>query len=172
MGHNTVILIHNDQLHQIKEDKDYGAKLYYACCSFDRSRRYHTDRAVGTDVLWESHADCTALILAGGNQGKVVGSTYNRGRFWAPEDTERTVKDILKQEGYRVSRSAKDRVKFAKKDEPPAETTVIDDVAELARPKQAEVVQAVMDKLVDENRKLLFEVEILKARLAALGEQV
>ena len=166
MGHNTVALILNDRLHEIKADKDYGAKLYYAACSYDRVDRWAGREAPGTTIIHEGHADVTAMILAGGNCGKVVGTVYNQGRFWAPEDTERAVKDILRGNGYQVGRRrdwSKQRVSRQE------ETSVIDAVADLTRPAQADVLAAHAVKLADENRLLLVEIEKLKARVAELG---
>jgi hypothetical protein len=160
VGHNSVVLILNDELHRIKADKDYGEKLFYAICSWDRNDEWsRRERVVGTTVLHEGHADQTVMLLAGGNQGKRIGSTFNSGRFWRPEDTDRAVKDILRYEGYRVSRLKKNQVT----------RSVIDEVADLTRPKQQDVLKEHAERLGDENRKLLVEVEALKARIKELG---
>jgi hypothetical protein len=165
VGYNSVVLILNDELHRIKEDKNYGEKLYFACSSFRHEAKggWQPNEAPGARVLHVEHADVTALILAGGNCGKVVGYTYNSGRFWSPNDTETAIKACLRDE-YRVAKLKVPRGRQPK-DETPAPINVVDQVADLGRPKQVDLGIDLVRRLSEENRLLKLEIEALKAKL-------
>ena len=98
MGFNTAVIVRNDFLHEIKDDPQFGEKLYGAIIS--NGREYHGQ---GFSVLPSQHADYMQVVTIGGNSIRSLGF----GGSWTAED-----KDILKalaaSMGYRlVKRSAR-----------------------------------------------------------------
>ena len=76
MGSNTTLVILNDALHNIKEDKEFGQKVHDAVLETDgRNRRtilYSGNGNCGETVECH-HADDIMLIAVGGNSGELLG---------------------------------------------------------------------------------------------------
>lgn len=101
MGFNSTMVILNDALHQIKEDKEFGAKVYDAVTRMhgnknpiDISAGFFTNAAT---VIESHHADMLKLIAVGGNYGQDLG--YCGFHNYTPEQM---LKDMAKQMGYRL----------------------------------------------------------------------
>ncbi len=105
MGFNTTVVVMNDALHQIEEDKEFGRKLAQAALlTYNRGRQdvsagNHVNAAT---VIESHHADGIHLIAVGGNYGQDLG--YVGGYRSTPEDMLRSLADQL---GYRLVRKAK-----------------------------------------------------------------
>ena len=92
MGYNTTLVILNDALHEIRDDKEFGRKVYDATLSVGRigptdiSSGYHANAAT---VIESHHADYIRLIAIGGNCGQDLGlvGTYRS----TPEDMLRAL---------------------------------------------------------------------------------
>lgn len=100
MGYNSTLVIMNDALHEIRDDKDFGKKVYDAVLTVTRGKS--VDIAIGgfcnvATVIETHHADSIKLIAVGGNYGQDLGYTgsYNS----TPEELLKTLADNL---GYRV----------------------------------------------------------------------
>src|SRR5439155_25660805 len=71
MGFNTTVVVLNDALHHIRDDKDFGMKLYNAVTMIGRGWQ---DVSAGSHcnaarVIETHHADCMHAVLVGGNSG-------------------------------------------------------------------------------------------------------
>lgn len=76
MGYNTTIVIYNDALHSIKDDKNFGSTLYDAIIENYRSKQKETfftsfgnGSQTAGQVIEQHHADQNVLIEVGGNTG-------------------------------------------------------------------------------------------------------
>jgi hypothetical protein len=71
MGFNTLVVIHNDRLHTIAHDKDFGEKIFNASvkCYADGTPIHIT----GGVVIDSYHADSLQLVIAGWNSAAIVG---------------------------------------------------------------------------------------------------
>lgn len=111
MGYNTTLVVLNDALHQIKEDKEFGAKVYSAALRvsgnlrpIDISAGMHCNAAT---VIETHHADTIKLIAVGGNYGQDLG--YHGNYRSTPEEILKSLADSM---GYRlVKKHAKKKVK-------------------------------------------------------------
>ena len=79
MGYNTTVVIMNDALGDIKEDKDFGKRLYDAVLMVQRgmpvdvaAHGKHGIHINAATVIETHHADMDVLVSVGGNAGKVV----------------------------------------------------------------------------------------------------
>lgn len=102
MGYNTTLVVLNDALHEIREDKDFGRKVYEAALTVSRGKR--VDISIGgfanvATVIETHHADGIKLIAVGGNCGQDLGYV---GNYNATElDMLKALADKL---GYSVSK--------------------------------------------------------------------
>ena len=75
MGWNTTVVVLNDALTDIRDDPEFGRKLYDACLEavarkpVDVSAGCHCNAAT---VIETHHADQMVLVRVGGNMGVVV----------------------------------------------------------------------------------------------------
>ena len=78
MGFNTTIVIYNDALNSIKEDKNFGATLYDAIMENWRTKQNetfftsfgHGSQTAG-QVIEQHHSSSEVLVEMGGNTGKI-----------------------------------------------------------------------------------------------------
>lgn len=105
MGYNTVIVVMNDCLHHIREDVEFGKKLYDQVMLFNRPNERH-DISSGmcvnaATVIGVQHADCTQVIAIGGNSGEIIANLW----YESPHTEEgkvALVKAVADQLGYRL----------------------------------------------------------------------
>lgn len=110
MGYNTTIVVYNDALDQIAKDEQFGKKLVAAVMRVgaygnpeDISSGNHANAA---RVIESHHADTTAIVAVGGNDGTVIASHFG----WNHGDLdwqERVLKERLK-EIQALKKTAKD----------------------------------------------------------------
>ena len=79
MGLNTTVVIYNDALQFIKEDKEFGKRLYDAIMENYRTRKSAcviTDFGSGVQdagrVIEQHHANFDVTVVVGGNTGIIV----------------------------------------------------------------------------------------------------
>jgi len=108
MGYNTTLVIMNDALHQIKEDKDFGRKVYEAALVIDRqeNRQRGVDISSGchcnaATVIEQHHADSTAVIAVGGNCATVLHTTYGY-RHHEEADQIHILEELADRYGYTI----------------------------------------------------------------------
>lgn len=94
MGFNTAIIVRNDFLHEIKDDPDFGQKVYGATIGNGRGP-YHGQ---SFDVLPSQHADYTQIVAIGGNTIWRFGSR--------PETDEKELRYLADVMGFRLVRKA------------------------------------------------------------------
>lgn len=96
MGLNTAVIIRNDFLHEIKDDPEFGQKVYTAVIS--RGREYHGQ---SFDVLPSAHADYLQIVAIGGNTIRLLGfgGTYQ-------SDDEAALRYVADAMGFRLVRKA------------------------------------------------------------------
>jgi hypothetical protein len=76
MGFNTTVVVMNDALHQIAEDKDFGKKLYDAVLEVNRGKSVDVSAGCHVNaatVIETHHADGMHAVLVGGNYGQDIG---------------------------------------------------------------------------------------------------
>ena len=76
MGFNTTVVIYNDALNEIKEDKEFGEKLYEAIMKNYKSNKtewLYTNHGRGSQdagmVVEQHHSSFTVTVEVGGNTG-------------------------------------------------------------------------------------------------------
>lgn len=99
MGFNSTVIILNDYLHQIAEDKDFGRSLSDAILGLSVQREVHIP---GATAIETHHADDVMVIAVGGNSGKNLG----RGGHFRSTDLE-LIRNIADNLGYRLVRKRK-----------------------------------------------------------------
>jgi hypothetical protein len=97
MGFNTTVVVLNDALHQIRDDKEFGAKLYSAVLEIARGKT--VDISAGghcnaATVIEQHHADGLHAVLVGGNYGIDLG--YVGGYSLNPEE-DNGARNLLRQ---------------------------------------------------------------------------
>jgi hypothetical protein len=76
MGYNTTVVVLNDALHEIRSDKEFGAKLYDAALTVNRGKPVDVSagcRCNAATVIESHHADGMHAVLIGGNYGEDLG---------------------------------------------------------------------------------------------------
>ena len=115
MGFNTTVVVMNDALNYIAEDKDFGKNLelgildhYWDKDRVDVPARTASGRGVHGNaavVVAQHHADCTSIIAVGGNCATVLGKYW--GTHHKPEDKLRLLKLMADELGYCVRKKPK-----------------------------------------------------------------
>ena len=79
MGFNTTIVIYNDALNSIKNDKNFGATLYDAIMEnyqTNQNETFFTSFGNGSQtagqVIEQHHSSGNVLIEVGGNTGTII----------------------------------------------------------------------------------------------------
>lgn len=102
MGYNSTLIVLNDALHQIKDDKEFGEKVYNAVLTVNRGKPvdiYSGNHCNAATVIETHHADSLRLIAVGGNCGQDLG--YAGSYSFKPEEMLKILADRL---GYRIVR--------------------------------------------------------------------
>ena len=80
MGNQTTLVILNDALHDIRNDPEFGNRLYNATLG-QNGGRFNTipagTYANAAEIIETHHAGSDVLILAGGNTANVVAVTWD-----------------------------------------------------------------------------------------------
>lgn len=109
MGFNSTLIIMNDCLNEIKNDKNFGEKVHNAIIRYDSMNKKGIDISSGccvnaATVIDCHHADGTSLIAIGGNYGTII-SPYVYGYS---HHTEKAKENILRafanDMGFRIVR--------------------------------------------------------------------
>lgn len=106
MGFNTTVVVLNDALHEIKNDPDFGRKLYDAVLCVQRGPQ---DVSAGNhcnavSVIESHHADGFHLIAVGGNYGLDLGYVGS----WQA-DPDQMLRALADRRGYRLVKKPKKR---------------------------------------------------------------
>ena len=101
MGFNTSVLILNDALHEIKEDKEFGEKLYYAVGDL---RHGVSIRLPGssTKVVETHHADAYSIVAFGGNTAWPLGVVYCSPRVGNEDGNVTLLRELAASMGYYI----------------------------------------------------------------------
>ena len=111
MGHNTSMLILNDALNSIKNDKEFGRKVHEAVCELS-SGRGQIDISSGghcnaATVVETHHADATSVVAFQGNLATVLAEhIYAYGD--EPEEI-RILKQLADKYGYSLRKKYQPR---------------------------------------------------------------
>ncbi len=115
MGFNTVVLLYNDEFHNIKKDEKFGERLVQAALEADRYENVHgkgnvkyaTSVGFNYGMVYPSfHASGTQVFAGGGNSLVSLGLTF--GNY--PLDDEsavETLKSLANQYGYALRKKPK-----------------------------------------------------------------
>lgn len=101
MGWNSVVLVLNDCLTEIENDRWFGKKVHDEIAeSFGRYRCERRYNSFG--VVCQSHADDAQIVSVGRNTGRrlLPGSEITEGEAWQ-------LRRILENNGYRVQKKRK-----------------------------------------------------------------
>lgn len=107
MGFNTTVLILNDAVHTLTEDKDFPEKLVSAIHEMYTKREPVDVSILGhvnaVTVLAQEHADIMQILAIGGNTGWVLGSgsCYNSAHL--------LLRTLAEQHGFRLVKTTKKR---------------------------------------------------------------
>lgn len=100
MGLNTSVIIRNDALNEIKDDKEFGQKLYEAVnkCSGEKNVDIRAGSFVNAASVVETHhADFLTVVSFGGNTAEKLGYGGNY-----RNTKEEILKALAEQLGYRL----------------------------------------------------------------------
>jgi hypothetical protein len=108
MGYNTSVLILNDALGSLREDKDFGDRLASAISGLSVNREKDVrigNHVNGCRVIETHHADNLVPILVGGNMGYVIEGTYIN---WSSGSMELDLlHELAIKHGFRLSKKPK-----------------------------------------------------------------
>lgn len=102
MGFQTTMVVLNDALHEIRDDKDFGEKVYDAALKISHSITpidIHANmHANAASVIESHHADEAVMLVASGNTMVNMGSVGT----WASTDPVNYLKKAADKMGYRL----------------------------------------------------------------------
>lgn len=104
MGYNSVVLILNDCLAEIEQDKNFGKKVSNEILKWNKTKRetiYSGCCTNAAEVLSCEHADVTQIIAVGGNCGEVLINCWHVNHS-TKEGKIQILKDLADKLGYRV----------------------------------------------------------------------
>ena len=100
MGYNSSVLILNDRLYEIEQDKEFGKNLARAISELSIKKMVRFGPQV--TAVETHHADGFSVVAFGGN------TAYHLGTTWCPSATKSTsheeeiLRAIADQMGYRI----------------------------------------------------------------------
>ena len=111
MGMNTTVIVLNDALAEIENDRNFGKKLAQAireqaghlvCDRVDVPAGNHANAAA---VVEQHHSSATAVVAIGGNYGSLLALLHNIARHHTAEDQQKIIR-LLKSwiEGFKDGR--------------------------------------------------------------------
>ncbi len=107
MGYNTTVVVLNDALSNIENDKDLGKKLKSAVLGMSLAGAKPIDIPAGNHcnallVVETHHADQVVPVLVGGNYGQPLTGTYVR---WNDDNPELSLlKALAEKHGFQLHR--------------------------------------------------------------------
>jgi hypothetical protein len=110
MGFNSALIILNDGLSDIKEDKEFGKKVHDSILRLGIHGIDYVDIGSGShcncaSVIACNHADEVSVIAVGGNYGSVIGKVWNGNKgHHKDEDKIRILKTLADDLGYRLEK--------------------------------------------------------------------
>lgn len=108
MGWNTSMIILNDAVHTIGQDKDFGKKVYDAVLACNSDNRNIDISAGAATVIETHHADVSVMLAVGGNNASVLCSVDD----WRHGTTLTQVKllqELADRLGYVIARKRKQK---------------------------------------------------------------
>jgi hypothetical protein len=109
MGYNTTLIILNDSLHEIANDKNFGRKVAEAITTRERKDIHSGCHCNAATVIETHHADSVKLIAVGGNCGKDLGYVGDY-----RSTTEEMLRTLAESMGFRVSKKPTMTKRYAK----------------------------------------------------------
>jgi len=105
MGLNTSVLIKNDALHEIAEDKDFGSKIQQAVQRvFEKPIQITSGKISNAAIVVETHhSDDISVVAFGGGKAQQLGSLI-RNESDKPEEILRALAATM---GYRLVKKTK-----------------------------------------------------------------
>jgi len=98
VGFNSTIIVMNDALHEIKEDPDFGRKVYEGISKISRRNGFENIRSGcfgnAATVIETHHADQQCVVSVGGNTAEILGYSHWRA------DALTTIRDLAREFGY------------------------------------------------------------------------
>lgn len=111
MGYNTTIVVYNDALNAIKEDKSFGESLYNAAIMVESRGPQDIpsgNHANAARVIETHHADRLVAVVVGGNDGEPLGHAGPWPLMRDEEgNKERMLKNLADEMGYRLVKKAR-----------------------------------------------------------------
>jgi hypothetical protein len=103
MGFNTSVIIFNDSLHVIEEDKEFGKTIVEAIRNLHNGKQSPINSHFHSAgyAIETHHADQTTLVAFGGNEASVLLNTY---ADHSEEGQIRLLKELASKLGYNVSK--------------------------------------------------------------------
>lgn len=105
MGYNTGIMIHNDDLHEIRKDPKFGERLVEAVLAHSPGKQTTTSIVGGGCVISMSHSNEISLIAIGGNTGARLAVVSANSPSNA-EDQLKALRIAAMALGYRLTKSS------------------------------------------------------------------
>lgn len=111
MGYNVGLIIRNDALEDISEDKDFGKNVAQAIRRMDNLSTKNEDIRAGNSVnaasvITVNHADVTVLIALGGNHASVLSKVRNGGAHVQEVDRCKLLEQLAKELGYKLTKKS------------------------------------------------------------------
>jgi len=111
MGFNTTMVIMNDALSTIRDDPQFGERLYDACVRVNQGPQdvaAHSTKG-GIDynaatVIETHHADGEAIVAVGGNYGTLIGMAYYVGDKGTKESQLKILEQLADNMGYSLTK--------------------------------------------------------------------
>lgn len=110
MGLNSTLIILNDGLHQISEDKDFGQKVADAIQKVRHGKPEVISSGSHANVAYvveTHHADYTSIVAVGGNHATQIGTTHGTTHHHKDETQIEILKQLAEKMGYRLVKKRK-----------------------------------------------------------------
>jgi hypothetical protein len=104
MGFNTTVVILNDHLSSIRDDKEFGRKLHDACLKIWEGNAVDMGVARVVDV---THSGDASVVVVGGNTGSVLNPYAPESRRTRVEDAECILHSLAEMYGYSLVKKSK-----------------------------------------------------------------
>lgn len=116
MGYNTSLIVLNDAIDMIRDDPEFGRRIYDTVLKLGDPRLHPRERDIAAhssrggvhcnaaSVIETHHADTTTVVAFGGNSGTILHNTYGW-EHHTPEGKERLVREMARDLGYNLVRN-------------------------------------------------------------------
>lgn len=107
MGFDTIAIINNDCLHEMKKDPELGEKIDLAIARVGTSEKWGPATFPGGRIVTTFHASGVCVVAVGGRTASILGwGIGTDGSHSSPEDQEKILRQVVDKLGFRLEPKA------------------------------------------------------------------